>query len=374
MTQTPYRGSAPTEPFPAEEYRRRLERLDRALSRRGLDAFLVLTDVNRGYLSGFESSNGLLIVSRGRTPLLLTDFRYLEMARSRLEQTGVEVRDIGGRDEQVRALALAGEWKRVGFEGGISVREYRQMTQGLEGVEWQEAQGLVDDLRLLKSRAEQARIRRAVLAADWVLQQLLSRVEPGRSEWELRCELRQLADRVSQGESFDAIIAAGANSSMCHYHPGTRRLMPRDTLLVDMGVRVGGYVSDITRTVFLGEPDARMRQIHHTVLEAQQAAIAAIRPGVVASEIDRVARDVITAAGYGEAFGHGLGHSIGLEVHDGPGFHARNNRRLKPGMVITVEPGIYIPGLGGVRIEDVVVVRRGGCEVLTTSPKELLVL
>lgn len=366
--------SRPTKPFPRDEYAARLKAFQRTLAAKKLDAAIVMTDLNRLYLTGFPSSNGLLLLERGERPVFFTDFRYLEAARAQLAGMA-DVQKIGKFSVQIGRPARRAAWENVGYEGGIPAARLAQWREALGGVkEWTDIDGCLLDQRAVKSPREQEVMRAAVAAGDLAYDLFLRGVRPGLTEWEMRRMFRRCADEAGQGESFDCIIATGPNSSKCHHHPGDRVLGARDTLLIDTGVLVGGYHSDLTRTVFIGPPPARMREIYKVVLEANRRAIAAIRPGRTGGDIDKIARGVIERAGYGRRFGHGLGHGVGLQIHERPSFAKDNKMALRAGALMTVEPGIYLPGVGGVRIEDIVLVTRRGCEVLSRTPKTLTVL
>jgi Xaa-Pro aminopeptidase len=214
-------------------------------------------------------------------------------------------------------------------------------------------------------------MRNAIRAADDILRHVMREIRPGMTEWEIRRLIRSWTDRLSQGESFPCIVCAGSNASRCHHHPSERPLRRGQELLLDLGAVVDGYHSDMTRTLFCGPPSRKLREIYGIVLKANLAAVSVIRAGKKCGAVDAVARRIIEKAGYGKYFGHGLGHSVGLAIHEWPGFTADCQAILKPGMILTVEPGIYLPGVGGVRIEDMILVRRGGCEVLTRTPRTL---
>lgn len=373
---SPNSCSRPTIPFPHAEYEARLRRLRRAMIAAKFDALLIEDKVNRLYLTGFESSNGLLCVSASGDPVFLTDFRYLETAQGELGFLRCAL--LGkeeGRYHPLARPALRQRWRRVGYDGSGSLSALEQMKKGLPEVStWASCQKTVESLRMLKSPRELATIRQAVQTGDAVFETALQQIHPGMTEWEIRVLLRGLIDRVSQGESFDTIVCVGANASRCHHHPSLRVLRRGRELLIDMGVKVDDYCSDLTRVVFYGPPSPKLREIYRIVLDANCRAIAGLRAGMTGHDADALARKPIEKAGYGRYFGHGLGHGLGLFVHDPGALRATCKDVLQPGMVMTVEPGIYLPGIGGVRIEDVVVVGARGCEVLTHTSKELRVL
>jgi Xaa-Pro aminopeptidase len=365
--------SRPPMQFPGEEYRKRVERLARAAARSNLDALFVVTPLNRLYLTGFAASNAVLLLEPGRKPTFYTDFRYLEMARA--EIGCATVADLTDRKKLFGPLAARRKWRRVGYEGSQGCASFATLIEAMPSVsEWVDAEKDIMALRAVKSPREQAALQIAVQTGDIVFENLLEEVQPGMTEWDIRCLLRGLVDVFAQGESFDCIVCVGSNASKCHHRPSLRQLRRGQELLVDMGVWMDGYASDLTRTVFYGKPSKKLGDIYKIVLDANRKAIQAVRAGRTCGEVDAVARGIITKAGYGKYFGHNLGHAVGLAVHEDPRLAPGSKEILKAGMVLTVEPGIYLPGVGGVRIEDMVLVRPNGCEILTATPKDLLAL
>ena len=340
-------------------------RLDALIGR--LDLPLLVTNLtNIFYLTGFESSNAALLVEPTGGATLYTDFRYAESAR---EVADVEVvmtkrammRDIGER--------LKG---KVQFEADVlPYLEWQRLSEGGAGLV--PTRGLVDGVRAVKDDEEIAKLRRAARIADRALEALTAETWVGRTEKEIAWRLRELLHAHGADEqAFDAIVASGPNGALPHAHP-TDRIVDRGTLVtIDWGARVDGYYSDCTRTFSTGSLPARLREIYDLCLSAQQAAVAGIRAGLTGVEADALAREPITAAGYGDAFGHGLGHGVGLAVHEAPRLSTESTDTLEAGHCVTVEPGIYLPGEGGVRIEDLAIVRADGLEVLTSFPKELI--
>jgi Xaa-Pro aminopeptidase len=341
------------------------ERLE-ALSGR-LDAPLLVTNLtNIHYLTGFESSNAALVVEPGGDATLYTDFRYIELARSipgvAVEMTKREVMsDLGGR--------LKG---RVQFEADVlPYAEWERLSAGKAKLV--PTAGIVDALRAVKDADEVAKLRRAAKIADRGLEALTAETWVGRSEKELAWRLRELLHAHGAHElAFETIVASGTNGAHPHATP-TDRIVEKGALVtVDWGVRVDGYCSDCTRTFSTGNPPARLREAYDVCLEAQKRACANIKAGMTGVEADTLARDPITDAGFGENFGHGLGHGIGLLVHEAPRLSTESPDTLEPGNAVTIEPGIYIDGLGGVRIEDLAIVREDGVDLLTSFPKELV--
>jgi Xaa-Pro aminopeptidase len=339
-------------------------RLD-ALRARLDERLLVTSLANIRYLTGFDSSNAALLVDPGGDVALFTDFRYILAAE---QVPGVEavlanrhlMSDLAGR--------LDG---RIGFEAdAVPYSQFDVLrSQGLELVP---TYGVVEGLRAVKDEGEIEKIRRAARAADHAFHALTAETWIGHTERELAWRLRQLMHAHGVDHlSFDVAIASGPNAANPHADPGDLLVEPKTLVVVDWGARLDGYCSDCTRTLATGPLPPDLRRAYDVCLEAQLAAVAGIRPGMTGVEADRIARDVIEAAGYGENFGHGLGHGVGVEIHEAPRLARESHHTLEVGNVITIEPGIYLPGAGGVRIEDLAVVRENGVEVLTSFPKEL---
>jgi Xaa-Pro aminopeptidase len=349
----------------------RTDRLVGLLDERELDCLLVTNLVNVRYLTGFTGTNGACVVS-GDERLFLTDFRYVEQANSQVR--GYE-RVKAGRD-LVGDLAerLRG---RTGFDDAyVTVEVHRRLGERIaDGVELVPAAGLVERLREVKDELELDAIRAATAVADETYEELRERGLAGRTEREVAVSLmRSLEDRGAEGPSFPAIVAAGLHGALPHAVPRDVEI-PRGTLVViDMGAQVDGYCSDCTRTLATGPLDDPEAEIYELVRRAQGEALAAVRAGASCEGVDAVARDIIDAAGHAEHFGHGLGHGVGLEVHEAPRLGKAAKGELRAGNVVSVEPGVYLPGEIGVRIEDLVVVREGEPEVLTTFPKELVTI
>lgn len=339
----------------------RLDRLRELLE----EPLLVTNATNVRYLCGLKSSNAALLVAPDGPTRLYTDFRYVEKARA---VEGVEL--VETRRSLVKDLAglLSGT---VGFEAAhVSYDSYRTLAEG--GLELVPRVGLVEGLRAVKEDGEVESIRRAAELADECFRLLAASPFVGRSErdlvWQLERSFRELGAEAS---SFAAIVAAGPNGAQPHASPGERIVEPGQLVVVDAGCVVDGYCSDCTRTYSTGGLPDELVHAYETCLAAQLAGLEAVRPGAEGVAVDAVARHAIEAAGLGEAFAHGLGHGVGLDIHEAPTLSTLSTDTLAAGNVVTVEPGIYLPGLGGVRIEDLVVVREGGPEVLTGLPKGL---
>lgn len=351
----------------------RLAALRAAMAEADLPALLLTSWANRTYASGFDGSAGWALVTPAQA-WLVTDFRYVEQATAQAPAfTVVQARQ---QPEAVAQRLAEARVTAVGFEAEhVSFASHEKLATTLEGVQLRPVSGLVERLRQVKDAAELGAVERAVSIADAAWAHLCSTIRPGLRETDVAAELEAAMRRAGgSGIAFDTIVASGPRGSLPHGHPTGRVLGVGDLVTVDFGARCDDYVSDLTRTVCLGEATPRQREIYQLVLAANRAGVAAVRPGRTGAEVDAAARSVIAAAGLGDAFGHGLGHGIGLLVHEGPRLGAKSEDVLAPGMITTVEPGVYLPGWGGVRIEDDVVVTADGCRVLSRSPRELLVI
>lgn len=353
----------------------RLKGLVCRLEAEGLPAVLVTDAANRRYLTGFTGSAGMLLVG-SESAWLLTDSRYTQQAEREAPDCCI-VASAGDPYETLSETLEERGLSQVGFEAHhVTFDGHRRMSEQVSSVEWVPTTQIVEQLRLIKDDEELAVMKEAAAIADRALGEILPAVAPGRAEEDIALDLEFCMRRMgAEGLSFPLIVASGARSSLPHGRASEKIVEGGDFITFDYGARFNGYCSDATRTVVVGEVDEEQRKVYSTVLRAQEAAVAHVAPGRTGREVDSVARDIIDAAGYGEYFGHGLGHGVGLAVHEGPSLsQRRGDTELQPGMVVTVEPGIYIPGWGGVRIEDLVVVTDNGCEILTSVSKELVVL
>jgi len=344
-----------------------------------LDALLVLGPQNRRFLSGFSAreemlteSCGALLISR-TAAVLFTDFRYREWAAQEAPDFEVRVYRAGlgpALDQALQELGLG----RLGFEAGyLTYRMYERLVketaQGGERVAWVPQEGLVERLREVKSAAEVAVMRRALAITEAVCREVGASLRPGVSERQVAWDIeRRLREGGAEGLAFAPIVAAGANSARPHHQPGEYVLQIGDAVILDLGAKVDGYCADLTRTFVLGPPSDRFREVYRVVQQAQARAQAGLRAGMQSDAADALSREVIAAAGYGEAFGHSLGHGVGLAVHEAPSLSPYQDRAtaLKAGSVFTVEPGIYLPGWGGVRLENMAYLLEDRAEVLTT--------
>jgi len=342
----------------------RVERLVRELQERDLPGILVTTPENRRYLSGFTGSAGVLIITP-QVARLATDFRYYEQVRE--QAPDFELVQVPQQMPRVLAAELAAlGLKRIAFESqDVTVETYNQWVQAMEGVELVPTSGIVEELRAVKEAGEIAAIEQAVRVADAAMTYIMETIHPGMTEREVAWQLEvHMRTHGAEGLAFATIAAAGPRSAMSHAVPTDRPIQAGEPMVIDMGARVDGYLSDITRSFCVGHASDEYLRLWEIVLSAQLAAERGIRAGMTGIEADALARDLIYAAGYEGKFGHGLGHGVGLAVHEKPGLRKQKGELLQENMVVTIEPGIYLPGYGGVRLENMVRITATGCELL----------
>ncbi|WP_445612684.1 M24 family metallopeptidase [Geobacillus sp. YF-1] len=351
----------------------KLEKLRKLLQEHGIDGLLVTNGYNRRYLTGFTGTAGVALVSCDGA-VLITDFRYVEQATKQadgfevVEHSGPIVKEIA---HQVKRLGI----NRLGFEQEDVTYAAHQTYQEAIGAELVPTSSLVEKLRLIKSEAEIKIVKEAAAIADAAFAHILSFIRPGVTEIEVANELEFfMRKQGASSSSFDTIVASGYRSALPHGVASEKTIERGELVTLDFGAYYKGYCSDLTRTVAVGDISAELRTIYEVVLEAQRRGMAGLKAGITGKEADALTRDYIREKGYGDYFGHSTGHGIGLEIHEGPTLSFRSDAVLEPGMIVTVEPGIYIPGLGGVRIEDDTVITADGNEALTHSPKELIIL
>ncbi len=350
---------------------KRIERLRGLMRREKLDGILVVNLPNVRYLCGYTGSNGLMLITR-RDCWFYTDFRYAEQIKTEVKgcRRRVLVRDLVSHPPP--------EWsrtyRRLAVEKDhVTLARFGQLRKRFRKARLVPTRDLVLELRRTKEQAEVKLIAGAQRITDQVFGKVLGLVKPGVRERDLALEI-EFQFRKHGEVAFDSIVASGPNAAKPHAGFSDRRLRKGDALTFDIGCRVAGYCSDMTRTVFIGRAPAELRKVYEIVYEAQRRALDTIKPGIAAKAADAAARDYIAEQGYGKQFGHGLGHGVGIEVHELPGLAATSRGTLAPGDVVTVEPGIYLPGIGGVRIEDMVHVTRTGYANLTRSPKRIVEL
>lgn len=366
---------------------KRIERLRAKLEEADLDALIVGAAVedtfhthaaNRRYLSGFTGSMGYLLITKDQA-LIAVDFRYFEQAEK--ESPDFQLYKANGPmatwlPSLVKEAGL-GHGKKIGFEpGDFTVATYQNMTKALESIPARErpklvsAPPLIEQLRAIKDPEELALIQQAIDLGDSAFEHVAQRIQPGWTEKQVALEIeRYVREHGGDGMSFETIVAAGPWGAMPHAQPRDYVIQEGEGVVIDMGVRVQGYCSDLTRTIFVGEPDEQFQRIYNIVLTAQMTAAELIETGMTGEAAHMIAHNVIEEAGYGDTFGHGLGHGVGLQIHESPRVGRTSPDVLEDGMVITIEPGIYIQGWGGVRIEDMAVMENGKARILSHAPK-----
>jgi Xaa-Pro aminopeptidase len=351
----------------------RLQKLRRKLSESNLDALLISQPDNIFYLSDCEGLEGYLLVTQD-TFVVVTDFRYIEQVER--QSPNCRICRITGKMEDWLPDLLAGlPLQRLGFESShLSFAAYQQISEIMQrarpDLELVPAKGLVEALRMVKDRDEIDLIVKAARIADAAFAHIEKVIRAGMTEKELAWELeRFLRENGSQTVPFEIIVASGANAALPHARPSDYQIREGEPVVIDFGAKYNGYGSDLTRTLCAGQPDTTFKRVYDIVLNAQQAAISGIRSGMTGQEADAIAREVIRNAGYGDAFGHSLGHGIGLVTHEGPRLGPNSSDVLADGMVFTVEPGIYLSGWGGIRIEDDVVLENGTIRVISSARK-----
>jgi Xaa-Pro aminopeptidase len=361
------------------DHKARQRRQQSALAAHRFDALLVTHPSNVRYLCGFTGSAGAIVISQ-RKSAFFTDGRYNEQARAEVEGSRIVV-------ARKSPLASAAEWlvgnakklgvKTLGVEAEhLTVAERSWLAKALpSGLRLRAAPPLVEQARMIKDAEEIERLRTAVLLGARLFDVIVKAIRPGVKETEVAAELEYAARRAgADGMSFDTIIASGTRSALPHGRASEAAIPANGFVVCDFGVILAGYCSDMTRTVHVGQPNAEMRRVYATVRDAQQAALETVKAGVSAGEVDQSARKVLQKKGLARHFTHSTGHGVGLEIHEAPRLAAGQKEVLQPGMVVTIEPGVYIPGVGGVRIEDMVVVTDNGCQILTPTGKELITI
>ncbi len=352
----------------------KLEKVREAMNESGLDGMLITNPTNRRYMSGFTGSEGVLLISQHEAKIIV-DFRYfsqvkdevadfeiVESSRQLLKQTTVEANNM--------------KIKKLGYEeDDLTCSLYRKYKESLGMIELCPVSGLVEKVRMVKTAEECQTLREAAAIADDAFNHIQGYIHEGITEKEIATEMEfYMRKKGAESSSFDMIVVSGTRTALPHGKPTDKKVEKGDMITLDFGALYQGYRSDITRTIAVGEPSDQLKEVYQIVLDAQLSCIDSIRPGMKCGEVDKGARNPIERSGYGDYFGHGTGHGIGLDIHEGPSVSGNSEEVLQPGMVITVEPGIYIPGVGGVRIEDDVLITDKGYEVLTKSSKELLIL
>jgi Xaa-Pro aminopeptidase len=352
----------------------RLIGLRKALIQNKIDALIVSKPENRRYLSGFTGTAANLMIDH-QNAYIYTDFRYIDQAKDQCPD--FKVIKIGDDYYQklFQSLQQAGA-TQVGFETDfVTYESYSKLAAELSGIKLVAVKNITEDLRMIKNQDELQLIKKAVEIADQGWAEIIKQVKPGMTEEEVSLELEFSMRRLgAENRAFDFIVASGSRGALPHGVATNKAIQSGEIVTIDFGAVYQGYHSDITRNFILGQPDQKQLDIYNIVLEAQLTAIDVVKPGIPASVIDLAARNVIERYGYGEYFGHGTGHGVGLAIHEGPRVSFQSEVILQPGMLITIEPGIYLPGWGGVRIEDIVLVTENGYRILTQTPKNQLLI
>ncbi|MBO0483111.1 M24 family metallopeptidase [Candidatus Enterococcus courvalinii] len=351
----------------------RVEKLRKKMQAENLDSFLVTSPYNLRYLTNFTGTTGLAVITLDKA-FFITDFRYTEQAASQAQ--GFEIiKNVGPIFDEVADLVKRENLNALAFEETtVSFLEYSVLEE-IINAELIPISGMIEELREVKDEEEISIIEKACSIADMAYEHILKMIRPGMTEIEVANQVDfYMRSLGATSVSFDTIVASGLRSAMPHGVASDKVIEQGDLITLDFGCYYQGYVSDMTRTFAIGDPGEKLKEIYQIVLDAQLAVLDAAKPGLTGIQLDAVARDYITKHGYGEAFGHSTGHGIGLEIHEGPNVSSRAEKQFVPGNVITDEPGIYLPGIGGVRIEDDLLITKEGNRVLTHSPKELIIL
>lgn len=351
----------------------RLDKLRKSMKEKGLAALLITSPYNLRYISNFTGTTGLSIITLDKA-YFVTDFRYTQQVAK--QAVGFEVvQNMGPILDEVGRIVSQDNLQNLGFEEDFITFSLFERLKGLVSAPLVPVSGVIEELREVKDEDEIAAIKKACEIADSAYQYILGEVKPGMTEIEVANKLDfHMRSKGASGVSFDTIVASGIRSSMPHGVASEKIIEQGDMITLDFGCYYNGYVSDMTRTFALGEPGQKLKDIYQLVLDAQLMVIEAAKPGITGVELDAVARDYFDKHGYGQAFGHSTGHGIGLEIHEGPNVSRLSEKAFVPGNVITNEPGLYFPDLGGVRIEDDLLITETGNEVIVHSPKKLIIL
>lgn len=351
----------------------KLTKLRQALQQSSLDALLVTSEFNRRYITGFTGTAGVALVTK-EDAVFITDFRYTSQANDQVEGFRV-VQHSGSLIKEVATQVEKLGVKTLGFEqDAMTFAEYEQYKENVSS-QFVPTSGIIEKIRLIKTPQEITIIKAACAIADDAFTHILNFIEPGKTELEVANELEFfMRKQGATSSSFDTIVASGLRSALPHGVATNKVIEKGDFVTLDYGALYNGYISDMTRTIAVGEPSEKLVDMYNAVLASQLLALEKVGPNMIGKEADAIARDYLTAQGYGEAFGHSLGHGIGLEVHEAPSLSVRGETVLEPNMTVTLEPGVYLPGIGGVRIEDDILITATGNEKLTHSTKELIIL
>lgn len=352
------------------EEKMKIERIQQYLEQEQIDAFMIQSAINRRYISGFTGTFGTVFITKKKA-YFITDFRYVAQANEQAK--GFEVIENRNMLEAVYEQCQAEEIKTLAYEEEHTTVSMYNQLQTYSAIELVGVAGVIEQMRMIKTPDELAKIKTAASISDKAFERILQDIKAGVTELEICNKLEMyMREEGATSSSFDMIIASGHRSALPHGVASTKKIEENDFVTLDFGALYEGYCSDMTRTVVVGSPSTQLEKVYHIVNDALTLGIAEVKAGASCSAVDTTVRNFITEHGYGEQFGHGLGHSFGLEIHESPYFAKTSEEVLSPQMVMTIEPGIYIPDVGGVRIEDDVIVTEDGCDVITHSPKELI--
>ena len=349
----------------------RIKKVIESFEKFKIDAVLIKNLENIRYLSGFTGSSAMLLITKGKN-FLLTDFRYIEQAKH--ESSGFDIIKVDDYYDALLTLVKKFNIKKLGFESAfVSYEQYEKIKKIIEDIVLIPTKEIVEQFRMIKDDSEIEIIKQAVSIADKSWNEIIKRIEAGMTEVELAIELEFIMRKFgAESKAFDIIVASGFRGALPHGVASNKIIEHGDMVTIDFGAKYKGYNSDMTRNFIIGKPTKKQLAIYEIVLEAQLAGIDKAKPGVYAFEVDKACRDIIKRYGYSDYFGHGTGHGVGLSVHEAPRVSQKEKSTvLEPGMIITIEPGIYLPDWGGVRIEDMILITSGGCEVLTKAKKKI---
>jgi len=352
----------------------RINKLRNLREEKEFDAIMITSKKNRFYFSNFTGTAGTILITNSDN-YFITDFRYMDQAKEQTE--GFEIIEISkNKNKNLIKFLNDHNLKNIGFEDGdLSYKQYQELSNIDSDIEYSPLSDEINEYRKIKDDEEVDTIKEAIKITEKAFKKIITYIEPGMKEREVAAELEYYLRKLGgEGPSFDFIIASGKRSALPHGVASDKTIETGDFITLDFGTYYKGYCSDMTRTIVVGEPEEKQVEIYNIVLKAHLEVIDKIKPGMTGQEADQIARKIIEEAGYGDNFGHGLGHGLGIEVHEAPRLSTTSEEVLKPGMIVTDEPGIYISGLGGVRIEDDLLITEGGCEVLNSAPKELIIL
>ncbi len=351
----------------------KLTKLRQQLKGEQLDALLITNGYNRRYMTGFTGTAGVALIT-AQDAVFITDFRYTEQANAQIQDFQI-VQHAGSITAEVANQVEKRGIKALGFEkDAMTYGEFEQYQAAVKA-DFIPVSGIIEKIRLIKTPEEINIIKVACEIADNAFTHILDFIKPGKTELEVSNELEFfMRKQGATSSSFDIIVASGLRSALPHGVATDKVIEQGDFVTLDFGALYNGYISDITRTIAVGQPSEKLVEMYNVVLESQLLALEKVGPGMTGKEADAIARDYLTSKGYGEAFGHSTGHGIGLEVHEGPGLSFRGETVLEPGMTVTIEPGVYLPGIGGVRIEDDILITESGNEKLTHSTKQFIIL